>query len=75
MGVEAPAMMPFQGSGDAMFNSQFSPTEALRRRDEFSSDKLYVLKNISLGVGSLSIVSTLFAFYWFIRMRRNFRQE
>lgn len=75
MGVEAPAMTPFQGSGGGIFNPQLSPMGALPRRDVFSSDKVYVLKSISLGVGSFSIVSTLFAFYWFIRMRRNFRQE
>jgi G protein-coupled receptor GPR1 len=39
------------------------------------STQLRTLKLVSLCLASLSVVSAILAFYWFIRIRRSFRHE
>jgi len=34
-----------------------------------------ILNTLSLAFASISVVSTLFTLYWFVRMRRGFRHE
>ena len=39
------------------------------------SDHLAVLQRVSISFALTSFLSTLFSFYWFVRMRRGFRHE
>lgn len=41
----------------------------------FTPRTLYILECISLSLAVASVVAALIAFYWFVRMRRTFRQE
>jgi G protein-coupled receptor GPR1 len=43
--------------------------------DRHPSYRVLILRCISLSFASLSVLSTFFAFYWFVKMRRSFRQE
>jgi hypothetical protein len=41
----------------------------------YNSAQMTALKATSLALGALSVSSAILAFYWFVRMRRNFRHE
>lgn len=41
----------------------------------FTPRTLYILECVSLSLAVVSVVAALIAFYWFVRMRRTFRQE
>ena len=44
--------------------------------NELSYAKLVrVLTTLSLSFGFVSVMSTLLAFYWFVKMKRSFRHE
>ncbi len=44
--------------------------------NELSYAKLVrVLTTLSLSFGLVSVMSTLLAFYWFVKMKRSFRHE
>jgi len=45
--------------------------------DSYLNDpgQVKLLQVISLALASLSLLSTVFSFYWFVRMRRSFRHE
>lgn len=77
MGVAAPAMAPSRGSNDGLFDHRgLSRAAAAPRADDMpATHELDVLQTISIALGAFGIISTLFAIYWFVRMRRNFRQE
>ncbi|KAI5919816.1 G protein-coupled glucose receptor regulating Gpa2-domain-containing protein [Camillea tinctor] len=53
----------------------------LKKRQEYdaypdlSDQHLLALMCISLSVASVSVIAALYAFYWFVRMRRSFRQD
>lgn len=34
-----------------------------------------VFSGLTLGIGTLSAFATVFAFFWFVKMRRSFRHE
>ncbi|KAI0128188.1 G protein-coupled glucose receptor regulating Gpa2-domain-containing protein [Hypoxylon sp. NC0597] len=60
----------------------FAPTGAtFAKRDHStpdaftSSTELMALMSISLSLASISVLSALYAFYWFVRMRRSFRHD
>ena len=43
---------------------------------DFTDRQLVMLRTISLAVATISVVASLLAIYWFLRMtRRNFRHE
>ncbi|KAI1635069.1 G protein-coupled glucose receptor regulating Gpa2-domain-containing protein [Biscogniauxia mediterranea] len=42
---------------------------------DLSDTHLLALMCISLSVASVSVIAALYAFYWFVRMRRSFRQD
>ncbi|KAI1497483.1 G protein-coupled glucose receptor regulating Gpa2-domain-containing protein [Biscogniauxia marginata] len=54
---------------------------SLKKREESTSypnlndSHLLALMCISLSVASISVIAALYAFYWFVRMRRSFRQD
>lgn len=66
-------MAPFRSSGDGSLIPRLPTAASLLERDH--STETDVFTKISLGVGAFGIISSLFAFYWLVRMRRNFRQE
>lgn len=41
----------------------------------FTPRTLYILECVSLSLAVVSVVAALIAFYWFVRMRRTFRQD
>lgn len=41
----------------------------------FTPRTLYILECVSLSLAVVSVVAAMIAFYWFVRMRRTFRQE
>lgn len=41
----------------------------------FTPHTLYILESVSLSLSTISVFAALVAFYWFVRMRRSFRQE
>ena len=41
----------------------------------FTPRTLYILECVSLSLAIASVVAAVIAFYWFVRMRRTFRQE
>ena len=47
----------------------------LQERSHRSSSNATMLTGLSLGFGLLSTLSTAFAFFWFVKMRRSFRHE
>ncbi|KAI1370265.1 G protein-coupled glucose receptor regulating Gpa2-domain-containing protein [Hypoxylon crocopeplum] len=59
------------------FSSRGSPFSKrdLAREPTTSDPKLVTLSSISLSMASVSVFSALFAFYWFVRMRRGFRHD
>ncbi|KAK8091185.1 g protein-coupled receptor protein [Apiospora phragmitis] len=41
----------------------------------FTPHTLYILESVSLSLSTISVFAALVAFYWFVRMRRSFRQD
>ena len=41
----------------------------------YTPHTLYILESVSLSLSTISVFAALVAFYWFVRMRRSFRQE
>ncbi|KAI1410221.1 G protein-coupled glucose receptor regulating Gpa2-domain-containing protein [Hypoxylon sp. FL1857] len=58
-----------------------APSAILTKRDSSTPDaniqnsELIALMSISLSTASISVLSALYAFYWFVRMRRSFRHD
>jgi len=42
---------------------------------DFRDSQMLAVVCVSLSFAAVSVLAALFAFYWFIRMRRGFRQE
>jgi hypothetical protein len=42
---------------------------------DFRDSQMLAVMCVSLSFAAVSVLAALFAFYWFIRMRRGFRQE
>ncbi|CAJ2513969.1 Uu.00g020880.m01.CDS01 [Anthostomella pinea] len=55
---------------NTLMSRQFSQT-----RDATTSSQLLSLMCISVSLASISVLAALYAFYWFVRMRRSFRQD
>lgn len=56
-------------------NDSFAATrDSMASIDSIDSQTLAVMC-VSLSFATISVIAALFAFYWFIRMRRGFRQE
>ncbi|KAI1775417.1 G protein-coupled glucose receptor regulating Gpa2-domain-containing protein [Hypoxylon cercidicola] len=58
----------------------FTPPTAYSSKHDFpkgsiSHQQLVTLMSVSLSTAAISILAALFAFYWFIRMRRSFRHD
>jgi hypothetical protein len=70
-------MTPFLRFGNGgPFARLAGPSTPLNGRDGQLTDRcVWVLGAVSLGIGLLSTLATSFAFYWFVKMRRNFRHE
>ncbi|KAI1142042.1 G protein-coupled glucose receptor regulating Gpa2-domain-containing protein [Hypoxylon sp. FL0543] len=58
-----------------------TPSATFTKRDSSTPDadikdpKLIALMSISLSMALVSVLSALYAFYWFVRMRRSFRHD
>ena len=70
-------MAPFPGfGGEHLVARLVGPWTQLSGRDEHHYERFVkMLMAVSLGIGLLSTLATSFAFYWFVKMRRNFRHE
>ncbi|KAI5861956.1 G protein-coupled glucose receptor regulating Gpa2-domain-containing protein [Durotheca rogersii] len=66
-------MAPLAALPDAA--AVLTPRESSPRTPDPRDRQLLALMSVSLGVASISLVATLFAFYWFVRMRRSFRHD
>ncbi|KAH8680779.1 G protein-coupled glucose receptor regulating Gpa2-domain-containing protein [Xylariales sp. PMI_506] len=70
-------MAPGRGPGDG-FTSLLRGDGSIRIRDAMpltSASDIRILEGISLSTASVSVLAAFIAFYWFVRMRRSFRQD
>lgn len=62
-----------------LFMSSVYDSFAVKPRDteiiDFDDSRTLAVMCVSLSFAAVSVMAALFAFYWFIRMRRGFRQE
>ncbi|KAI8628174.1 G protein-coupled glucose receptor regulating Gpa2-domain-containing protein [Xylariaceae sp. FL1651] len=64
------AMTEFMSTYDS-FLSKRDSTQTMDTRDP----QTLVVMCVSLSFAAISVIAALFAFYWFVRMRRGFRQD
>lgn len=43
--------------------------------EDVSESEGYILQKLALTFATISVASSMLAFYWFVRMRRSFRHE
>lgn len=73
----ADALGAFQPAVQPAVHTDFaSPSDPdLAFLEDYTHGQFMAINIISLCLGSISVASAVLAFYWFVRMRRNFRHE
>jgi hypothetical protein len=69
--------MSFLHVSNGADTSEMSPVAARHLAAPLDSTQriIRVLLALSLSIGSISVLATLSALYWFVKMRRSFRHE